>query len=174
MVSGSGATPATVVEGWLGELGIVPLDHGEREGAHSWDLLLHGRRRRDVRVTLILQPDVACIAWVHYAPPIGDGFRRSYRQLLRWNDELPFAKFGLAEDERLVLTAELAADGLDRDRLGLALARLLGMCDLLLDASRQWIWPLGTQPAPPPEASPSAVLERYGGELAELARPVDG
>jgi len=174
LVSGSGATPATVVEGWLGELGIVPLDHGEREGAHSWDLLLHGRRRRDVRVTLILQPDVACIAWVHYAPPIGDGFRRSYRQLLRWNDELPFAKFGLAEDERLVLTAELAADGLDRDRLGLALARLLGMCDLLLDASRQWIWPLGTQPAPPPEASPSVVLERYAGELAELARPADG
>lgn len=174
MVSGSGATPATVVEGWLGELGIVPLDHGEREGAHSWDLLLHGRRRRDVRVTLILQPDVACIAWVHFAPPIGDGFRKSYRQLLRWNDELPFAKFGLAEDERLVLTAELAADGLDRDRLGLALARLLGMCDLLLDASRQWIWPLGTQPAPPPEASPSVVLERYAGELAELARPADG
>jgi len=174
LVSGSGATPATVVEGWLGELGIVPLDHGEREGVHSWDLLLHGRRRRDVRVTLILQPDVACIAWVHFAPPIGDGFRKSYRQLLRWNDELPFAKFGLAEDERLVLTAELAADGLDRDRLGLALARLLGMCDLLLDASRQWIWPLGTQPAPPPEASPSVVLERYAGELAELARPADG
>jgi hypothetical protein len=111
---------------------------------------------------------------VHYAPPIGDGFRRSYRQLLRWNDELPFAKFGLAEDERLVLTAELAADGLDRDRLGVALARLLGMCDLLLDASRQWIWPLGTQPAPPPGANPSALLERYAGELAELARPADG
>lgn len=168
MVSGAEAAPATALEGWLAELGIAPLDHGEREGVHSWDVVLHGRRRRDIRITLILQPSVACLAWVHYAPPLADGFRKSYRQLLRWNDELPFAKFGLAEDERLVLTAELPAAGLDRDRLGLALARLVGMCDLLLDASRHWIWPLGSQPAAPKGARPSALLERYAEQLAEL------
>ncbi len=167
---GSATVP---VDRWLQELGVVALARGEREGVLSWDLLLHGRRRRDVRITLILQPGFACLAWAHYAPPLGDGFRKGYRQLLRWNDELPFAKFALAADERLILTAELPVDCLDRDRLGLALARLIALCDLLRDDSRAWIWPGGAPPSPSPEARPSELLERYAEALRELEAPLE-
>ena len=80
-----------------------------RDGICSWDLLVDGRRRHDIRITLILDPALALVCWVHYAPPISDSFRVSYRKLLRWNDELPFVKFAVATDERPILTAELAA-----------------------------------------------------------------
>ena len=53
------------------------------------------------------RPALALIVWVHFAPPIVDSFRMSYRKLLRWNDEYPFAKFALATDERPILTSEL-------------------------------------------------------------------
>jgi hypothetical protein len=153
---------------WLAELGLEVVEHGERDGVHSWDILLHGRRRRDVRATVIVQPGVACILWVHYAPPIGDSFRKTYRQLLHWNDELPFAKFALGADERLILASELATGALERDTLGLALARLTAICDLLRDESAQWIWPGGTVPSGAP-GPPSALLERYAAELGDLA-----
>ncbi|HEY3072115.1 MAG TPA: YbjN domain-containing protein, partial [Candidatus Limnocylindrales bacterium] len=119
-------TPAPIrpsdVERWLAELELQPIDRADREGIASWDLELDGRRRFDVRVTLILDPALALIVWVHYAPPITDLFRKSYRKLLRWNDEYPFVKFAVAEDERPVLTAELPLGSLDRDALGLAIA----------------------------------------------------
>ena len=83
----------SAVDGWLAELGVVPDERAEREGIVSWDLLLDGRIRHDVRVTLILDPALALLCWVHYAPPINDSFRVSYRKLLRWNDEIPFVKF---------------------------------------------------------------------------------
>ena len=97
------------VERWLDELGPRPDARDDRDGVTSWDLRLDGRRRFDVPVTLILDPAFALICWVHFAPPIGDAFRKSYRKLLRWNDEFPFVKFSLAEDERPVLRVEIAA-----------------------------------------------------------------
>jgi hypothetical protein len=158
---------------WLAELDIQVLEHGERDGVHSWDIRLHGRRRRDIRATVILQAGVACVLWVHYAPPLGDSFRKSYRQLLHWNDELPFAKFALGVDERLVLATELAPGALDRDALGTALARLTAICDLLLDESASWIWPGGAPPATV-AGPPSAILERFADELGDLSVTLDG
>ena len=70
-------------------------------------------------------------------------------QLLRWNDELPFIKFAISADERPVLTAELPVATLDRDALGVALARLVTVCDLLLDDSLKWLHP-GAKAAPTP------------------------
>jgi Putative bacterial sensory transduction regulator len=141
----------------------------------SWDLLVDGRRRRRVRVTLILHPGLGLVAWVHYAPPLSDSLRKTYRQLLRWNDELPFAKFALSEDERPVLTAEVPADGLDRDSLGLTVARLLAICDLLYAESTAWVDRISPpKDAPPKEAtnvpdeSGRALLERYAADLGEL------
>src|SRR5687768_12256114 len=119
------------VEGWLTELGLVPVERGERERVTSWDLVLDGKKRRGLRVTLILDPAVAMVAWVHFAPPLSDNFRKTYRQLLRWNDELPFAKFAVSEDERPVLTAEVPATGLTRDEVGTLLARVLAIADLV-------------------------------------------
>ena len=109
---------AADVEQWLEELGLTPLERVDREGMTSWDLKLDGLRRFDVRITLILDPALALIAWVHFAPPIGDSFRKSYRKLLHWNDDYPFAKFALGSDERLVLTSEVPLSGSPLPRSG--------------------------------------------------------
>jgi hypothetical protein len=157
----TGAPTSADVERWLMELDIQPIDRGEREAVHSWDVVLDGRRRRRLRITLIHAADIGLLAWAHYAPPINDSFRKSYRQLLHWNDELPFAKFALGEDERIVLSAELPPDRLDRDRLGEVLARLLTIADERLEESAAWLWPGGRRPADEPEPRPWPLLERY-------------
>lgn len=112
------------------------------------------------------------LLWVHFAPPLNDSFRVSYRQFLRWNDELPFVKFALSADERPVLTSELVIEALDRDSMGAAICRLLAVCDLTLDDSVRWLWP-GAKSAPPmgrPSAQ-AALFERYAAEVAELSSP---
>src|SRR6187455_3166438 len=102
----TGAVLPADVERWLAELGLEPIERAERDGIASWDLVLDGRRRFDLRVTVILDPALALICWAHYAPPIGDYFRKSYRKLLRWNDEFPLAKFSVGDDERPGLAVE--------------------------------------------------------------------
>ena len=157
------------VERWLDELGLIPEARSDREGVTSWDLRLDGRRRFELPITLILDPELALICWVHYAPPIGDAFRKSYRRLLRWNDEFPFAKFSLAEDERPVLASELPIRTLDRDELGLALARSLAISDRLLEESAAWLWIGGAIPDTSGRRSNGeALIARYADRMAEL------
>ena len=157
------------VERWLRSLGLEPGSATDREGVAAWDLELDGRRRFDVPVTLILDPALALIVWVHFAPPIGDGLRAAYRKLLRWNDEFPFAKFSLAEDGRPILMAELPIEALDEDVLGLALARLLLIADRLLEESAGWLWIGGRIPdRGGREPRNTALLVRYADRLAEL------
>ena len=158
------------VERWLDELGLAASARADRDGVSSWDLRLDGRRRFDLPITLILDPGLALICWVHFAPPIGDAFRKSYRKLLRWNDEYPFVKFSLAEDERPVLATELPIATLDRDALGLAIARSLAIADQLLEESASWLWIGGRIPDTSGRTSRGeALLERYRAELGELA-----
>ena len=165
------APEAADVEAWLTELGLEPLERADREGVTSWDLVLDGRRRAALRITLILDPTLALICWAHYAPPINDSFRKSYRKLLRWNDELPFVKFSVGEDERPLLVAELPAATVDIDALGLALARELAVADRFLDESIDWLkgggWPT-TPVADGAEGPGSRLLDRYAASLAEL------
>lgn len=160
---------AALVDAWFGELGLEPLERAERGGISSWDLRLDGLRRADIRLTVILDPARLLLLWVHYAPPINDSFRVSYRQFLRWNDELPFVKFALSDDDRPVLTAELGIEDLDAERLGLAICRLLAVCDLTLDRAVVWLFP-GARSAPPMSrpSRQAALFERYAGDLAEL------
>ena len=166
---GARVRPADV-EHWLDDLGLRPDARTDREGVTSWDLRLDGRRRFDVPITLILDPALALIVWVHFGPPIGDAFRKSYRRLLRWNDEFPFAKFSLAEDERPILTFELPIATVDRDELGLAVARSLAMADRLLEESAGWLWIGGRIPDTSGRESRGAMLlDRYAGPLGELA-----
>jgi hypothetical protein len=164
---------ATQIDAWLAELGLTSVERAEREGATSWDLVLDGRRRRAVRVTLILDPALALLAWVHFGPPLSDNFRKTYRQLLRWNDELPFAKFALSEDERPILTAEVQAAGLTRDSVGTLLARVLAICDLVHEPVLALMGELSRKQAAlnAGESDPAgvALLDRYAAELGELS-----
>jgi len=168
--TGSRAVGPADVEGWFTELGLTASERADREGITSWDLILDGRRRFDMRVTVILDPALAVICWAQYAPPIGDMFRKSYRKLLRWNDEFPFAKFSVGEDERPLLAVELPIEQVDADAVGLAIARILGIADRLLDESKEWIWLGGRMPDPGERRSANAAfLDRFAGRLRELS-----
>ena len=157
------------VERWFAELGLAPRERADREGVASWDLFVDGRRRFDLRLTVILEPAVAVICWAHYAPPLTDMFRKSYRKLLRWNDEFPFAKFSVSEDERPVLAVEVPAAQADADALGLAIARILGIADRLIEESKGWIWLGGRIPDQGDRISGNTpLLDRYAGRLPEL------
>jgi Putative bacterial sensory transduction regulator len=174
------------VERWLADLGLEPVERADRDGITSWDLVLDGRRRFDLRVTVILDPSLALICWAHFAPPINDMFRKSYRKLLRWNDEFPFAKFSVGEDERPLLAVELPIEALAAptgpsdavgrpgmgggpDALGLALTRIVGISDRLLDDAKSWLW-IGGHAPDQGDRSPrnAALLERFAARLPEI------
>jgi hypothetical protein len=160
---------ASAIEAWLAELRLEPAVRVDREGTSAWDLRLDGRRRFDVPVTVILDPAVGAFVWLHMAPPIGDAMRRSYRKLLRWNDEFPFVKFSLAADDRPIAAVEIQPDRLDRDALGLGIARLLSICDLLLEETAEWIWIGGRVPPQGPRVGRNVgLLDRYAEQLGEL------
>jgi hypothetical protein len=169
----SAAVPRVVhpadVEDWFRDLGLEPRERADREGITSWDLILDGRRRFDIRVTVILDPTLAIICWAHFAPPISDMFRKSYRKLLRWNDEFPFAKFSISEDERPIIAVELPVEIASAEQLGLAIVRILGIADRLLDESKGWIG-LGGRVPDYGDRTPAnaALLDRFAERLPEL------
>jgi hypothetical protein len=170
------ACAPTDVEAWLAELGLEPVERADREGVTSWDLVLDGRRRAALRITLILDPALALICWAQFGPPITDLFRKSYRKLLRWNDELPFVKFSITEDERPVLVAELPVATLGRDVLGLALARVLAVADRYHAESTAWLAAAGWSTGPGPTSADGAgtrLMERFAPELVELVDDVE-
>ena len=124
---------------------------------------------------LILDPSLALVCLAHFAPPINDSFRKSYRVLLRWNDELPFAKFSVGEDERPLLMVEVPVAQAGRDALGLALARELAIADRFHAEATTWLkaggWPVDP-PAPAEVDGPGVrLIARYAAELAELLEP---
>lgn len=162
--------PPATIEGWLAELGVDAGVRAEREGISAWDLSLDGRKRRDLRITLILDPAIGAIAWAHLAPPLLDGLRRAYRTLLRWNDEFPLVKFSVADDGRPIAAVEIPARWLELDELGLALARVAGVADRIFEETRGWLWIGGRVPdgyAAKPIRN-EALLARYAGRLGEL------
>jgi hypothetical protein len=166
---GAHAVRPADVERWFVELGLEPLERADREGITSWDLLLDGRRRHDLRVTVILDPSLAIIVFAHYAPPIADMFRKSYRRLLRWNDEFPLVKFSIGEDERPLLAVELPIGTGDANGFGAAIGRILDVADALFDESRDWLATDGREPAEPADRVPrnASFLARYGGRLPD-------
>ncbi|MEX1168856.1 MAG: YbjN domain-containing protein [Chloroflexota bacterium] len=163
------------VEDWFTDLGLEPTERADREGITSWDLVLDGRRRFDLRVTVILDPGLGVICWAHYAPPISDMFRKSYRKLLRWNDEFPFAKFSVSEDERPLLAVELPIELASPDQLGLAMARILDIADRLLEESKPWIWLGGREPEHGGRTSANAaLLDRFAARLPDPTDVTEG
>jgi len=164
---------AGAVERWLADMGLTPVARSERDGVTAWDLDLDGRRRFDLRTTVILDPSLGLICWAHLAPPLGDSLRRAYRLLLGWNDDFPFVKFSVATDGRPILAAEIPVRHLDRDELGLALCRIVGVADRLLEQTAGWLWIGGRIPAgyATRVGRNPALLERYAAHLAELLGP---
>ena len=163
-------TEPETIEAWLRELGVEAGPRSEREGIGAWDVTLDGRKRRDLRVTVILDPAIGAIVWAHLAPPLLDGLRRAYRTLLRWNDEFPLAKFSIADDGRPIAAVEIPARWVDRDELGLALARVAGVADRVFEETRGWIWIGGRVPdgyAERPVRN-ETLLATYAGRLGEL------
>jgi hypothetical protein len=158
------------VEGWLRDLGLEPIAMVEREGITAWDVALDGRKRRDLRATVILDPAIGVIVWGHLAPPLGDGLRKAYRSLLRWNDEFPLAKFSVADDGRPILAVEIPNRWLGVEELGLALVRVALIADAIFDETRGWLWIGGRVPDGYGERPirTAALLDRFAGELAEL------
>jgi len=172
MLFDTGRRPAGPVdiERWLADLGLTPLARTDRDGITAWDLDLDGRRRLDLRITLILDPGLGLICWAHLAPPLGDGLRKAYRTLLQWNDDFPFAKFSIAEDGRPILAVELPARRLDGDELGLALCRIVGIADRVLEGTASWLWiggriPVGYGQRPGRNAG---LIARHEAQLPEL------
>jgi hypothetical protein len=169
------ATPEAI-EAWIAALGLAPGVRVERDGVAAWDLTLDGRTRRDLRVTLILDPSIGAIVWAHLAPPLLDGLRKAYRTLLRWNDEFPLVKFSIADDGRPTAAVEIPSRWLDSDELGLALARVAGVADRLFDETRGWVWIGGRVPDnyAEREVRNPALLDRYADRLGELVEePVE-
>lgn len=164
------------VERWLAAFGVEAGPRAEREAASAWDVVLDGSIRRDLRVTVILDPSLGAIVWAHLAPPILDAFRKTYRTLLEWNDQFPFAKFSLGDDGRPILEVEIPARWLDEDEVGLALARVVAIADRVFDGCREWLWIGGRVPqgyAERPRRT-EALRARFAPRLGELveAEPV--
>jgi hypothetical protein len=163
------ATPKEI-EAWLGAAGVEPGAKVERDGIVAWDLTLDGRKRRDLRVTLILDPAIGAIVWAHLAPPLLDGLRRAYRTLLRWNEEFPFVKFSVADDGRPIAAVELPMRWVNGDEIGLALARVTSVADRIFEETRGWLW-IGGRVPDGYESRPGRnqqLLERYEAQLGEL------
>ena len=144
----------------LARYGIDAPEPHRRDAATVWDLELDGERRRGLRLSLIhdARPGGVLVVWVHLAPPLGDGLRKAYRRLLEWNDRYLFAKFGIAEDGRPVLSIELRAEQTSESDLVEALARALLIADRLLDETAAWIWIGGRIPDDDGSARRNAAL----------------
>lgn len=159
----------TEIPALLERFGIVVPEAHRRDDATVWDLELDGERRRGVRLSLIhdARPGGVVVVWAHLAPPLGDGLRKAYRRLLEWNDTYLFAKFGIAEDGRPVLSIELRADQVTERELVEALARTVLIADRLLDETAAWIWIGGRIPADDGSPRRNAQLLRAMPDLAD-------
>ena len=152
------ARPATGPTAPVGRRGLVgrarpsPTERVERDGVDG----LGPRARRPAPVRRPgdgdPRPRPGLISWVHFAPPIGDGFRKSYRTLLRWNDEFPFVKFSLAEDGRPTLSTEIPLRASTVTSSGWRWPGSLAICDTLLPESASWLWIGGRIPDQPGDA----------------------
>ena len=114
--------------------------------AISRDLLLDGDRRFDLPVTVAWVAGVGLSAWAHYGDDGLEVPKRIYARMLRANFDYPFVKFGLTDDDRPMLMAELPNAGLDRDALALTLVRLMVVADRLLDETAAAIADRGILP----------------------------
>jgi hypothetical protein len=125
---------------------VVGAGGAPTEAAFSRDLILDGARRFDLRVTVAWVDGVGLSAWAYYGDEGLEVPKRVYARMLRASFEYPFVKFGLTDDDRPMLMAELSPDGLDRDGLARSLVRLVVVADRLVDETAAAIADRGILP----------------------------
>ena len=161
------------IDRWLGELGLeVVAGTGEAGGpALSRDVVVDGRRRFDLRVTVAWVAGVGCSLWAYYGLEAMEIPKRVYARMLRANFDYPYVKFALTDDDRSMLMIELPTAALDRDELGRGLVRLAIVADRLLDETANAVADRGLLPDWSGRSNRNtALFDAYGPDV-ESAMP---
>ena len=164
---------APPIDRWLGELGLeVVASTGTIGGeAISRDVVVDGRRRHDLRVTVAWVAGVGCSLWAYYGLEAMEIPKRVYARMLRANFDYPYVKFALTDDDRPMLMTELPTAALDRDELGRGIVRLAIVADRLLDDTAAAVADRGVLPDWSDRTGRNAqLLEAYAAEV-ESAMP---
>jgi hypothetical protein len=161
------------IDRWLDELDIEIVASAGTPAAQalSRDVLIDGRRRFDLRVTVAWVAGIGCSLWAYYGLESMEIPKRVYARMLHANFDYPYVKFALTDDGRPMLMTELPTAALDRDELGRGLARLAIVADRLLDETAAAVADRGQLPDWSGRASRNAALfEAYAAEV-ESAMP---
>ncbi len=120
---------------WLAELGleVVGRTGDAGESAVARDIVIDGRRRFDLRVTVAWVAGLGCSLWAYYGLEAMEIPKRTYARMLRANFDYAYVKFALTDDDRPMLMTELPTSALTRDELGRGLVRLAVVADRLLE-----------------------------------------
>ena len=164
---------APPIDRWIDELGveIVASTDSAAGPALSRDVVLDGRRRYDLRVTVAWVAGVGCSLWAYYGFEGMEIPKRVYARMLRANFDYPYVKFALTDDDRPMLMTELPTAALDRDELGRGLVRLAIVADRLLDETASAVADRGQLPDWSGRTSRNAdLLGAYGADV-ESAMP---
>ena len=153
---------------WLAELGleVVGSTGGPGEAAVGRDLVIDGRRRFDLRVTVAWVAGVGCSLWAYYGLEAMEIPKRIYARMLRANFDYPYVKFALTDDDRPMLMTELPTTALTRDELARGLVRLAIVADRLLEETAAAVADRGLLPDWSGRAPRnSGLLEAYGADV---------
>jgi hypothetical protein len=139
---------APPIDRWLAELGVevVASSGGQHDAAVSRDLLVDGRRRFDLRVTVAWVDGVGMSLWAYYGLEAMEIPKRVYARMLRANFDYPFVKFALTDDDRPMLMTELPTSALDRDEVGRGIVRLAIVADRLIEETAHAVADRGILP----------------------------
>jgi len=165
------ATPP--IDRLLGELGLEVVGAGDGPDGRSLsrDIILDGRRRFDLRVTVAWVAGIGCSLWAYYGLEAMEIPKRVYGRMLRANFDYPYVKFAITDDERPMLMTELPTVAIDRDELGRGLARLAIVADRLLDSTAAAVADRAILPDwSGRESRNAALLATYGPDV-ESAMP---
>lgn len=161
------------IDRWLDELELEVVSGTGDPGdlALSRDVIVDGRRRFDLRVTMAWVAGVGVSLWAYYGLEAMEIPKRTYFRMLRANFDYPFVKFALTDDDRPMLMTELPTIALDRDELGRAVARLAVVADRLLEETANAVADRGALPDwAGREGRNAKLIATYGPEV-EAAMP---
>jgi hypothetical protein len=159
---------APAIDGWLADLGVevVAASGDAGDAALTRDVVVDGRRRFDLRITIAWVTGIGCSVWAYYGLEAMEIPKRVYARMLRANFDYPYVKFALTDDDRPMLMTELPAAAVGRDELGRTLARLAIVADRLLEETAAAVADRGDLPDWSGRSPRNtALLEMFGAEV---------